>query len=70
VDIVKVMVDASHKRKREAFWEYRINGADRTEDNNTPKQLPMKEQHPDWLVQRGLVETRLLELRRARGTGL
>jgi hypothetical protein len=50
VDIAKVMADETHKRGLEAFWEYRLNGADREADLTTPARLPMKEQHPDWLL--------------------
>jgi hypothetical protein len=50
-DIVKVMAEETHKRGLEAFWEYRLNGTDREADLNTPARLPMKEQHPDWLIE-------------------
>ena len=50
VDIVRVMADETHKRGLEAFWEYRLNGADREVDLTTAVRLPMKEQHPDWIL--------------------
>ncbi len=50
VDIVKVMSEECHKRGLEAFYTYRLNGADREADITTPARLPMKDQHPEWLV--------------------
>jgi hypothetical protein len=53
VDIVKLIVKESHRRNIEAFWEYRINGADRETDLGTPARIPLKDQHPEWLVDGG-----------------
>ncbi len=53
INIVKVMVEETHKRGLEAFWTYRLSGADREPDLTTPIKLPMKEQHPDWLIKGG-----------------
>lgn len=50
VDIAQAIVGASHQRRLEAFWEYRLNGADREADLTTPARVPMKEQHPEWLL--------------------
>ena len=49
VDILKVMVQETHKRKLEAFFAYRLNGYDRGDDD-IPFEQPMKRQHPDWLI--------------------
>ena len=50
VDIAKRIVEESHQRKLEVFWEHRLNGADREADVNTPAQHPLKDQHPEWLI--------------------
>lgn len=50
VDIAQRIVEASRRRKREVFWEHRLNGADRETDVTTPARHPLKEQHPDWLI--------------------
>lgn len=54
IDILKVAVQESHKRGIEAFYTYRLNGFD-GEWNDKGElvhlaSLPMKEQHPDWLL--------------------
>lgn len=51
VDIVQKLVEESHRRNLEAFWEHRLNGADREVDVTTPARHPLKEQHPDWLLE-------------------
>jgi len=47
VDIAKRIVDESHRRKLEVFWEHRLNGADREADVNTPAQHPLKTSTPN-----------------------
>ncbi len=53
VDIAQRIVEESHRRKLEVFWEHRLNGADREVDVNTPARHPLKDAHPDWLLERG-----------------
>ena len=50
-DLAEVIVQESHARGIEAFWEYRVNGADREVDITTPAYPPMKTLHPDWLIE-------------------
>ena len=50
VDIAERLVEESHRRKLEAFWEHRLNGADREADVSTPARHPVKEKHPQWLL--------------------
>ncbi len=50
VDFLKLIVEESQRRKLEAFWEYRVNGADREVDVTTPARIPLKDQHPERLV--------------------
>ena len=49
-DVAGEMAEETHKRGLEAFWEYRLNGADREDDLKAVARLPMKEKHPDWLL--------------------
>ena len=49
-DLVEVIISESHRRGLEAFWEYRLNGADREIDVSTPAPHPLKDQHPEWLI--------------------
>ena len=56
VDILKVMVEESHKRKLEAFFAHRINGFDRLLDD-VPYEQPVKKAHPDWLIPGGWIPT-------------
>lgn len=51
VDIAQRIVEESHRRKLEVFWEHRLNGADREADVNTPARHPLKDAHPDWLLE-------------------
>ena len=51
VDLVDLITAESRRRNLECFWEYRLNGADREADVNTPARHPLKDQHPEWLVQ-------------------
>ncbi len=53
VDLVKLIIEESQRRKIEAFWEFRINGADREADISTPARIALKDQHPEWLVEGG-----------------
>ncbi len=48
VDIAAVFAEESRKRGIEAFYNYRINGSDN--DLVTFRQMPMKLEHPDWLI--------------------
>lgn len=50
VDIAQRLVEESHRRKLEVFWEHRLNGADRETDVSTPARHPLKDAHPDWLL--------------------
>lgn len=50
VDIAQRIVEESHRRKLEVFWEHRLNGADREADVMTPARHPLKDAHPDWLL--------------------
>ncbi len=50
VDLVKLIVAESQRHGLECFWEYRLNGADRTADVSTAARPPLKDQHPEWLV--------------------
>ncbi|MCC7262948.1 MAG: family 10 glycosylhydrolase [Candidatus Latescibacteria bacterium] len=49
-DLAEVIVAESHRRGLEAFWEYRLNGADREIDVSTPARHPLKDEHPEWLL--------------------
>ncbi|MFN0051792.1 MAG: family 10 glycosylhydrolase [Planctomycetales bacterium] len=53
VDIAQRIVDESHRRNLEVFWEHRLNGADREADVTTPARHPLKDQHPEWLIEGG-----------------
>ncbi|MBM4074748.1 MAG: hypothetical protein FJ267_03805, partial [Planctomycetes bacterium] len=53
VDIAQRFVEEGHRRKLEVFWEHRLNGADRETDVSTPARHPLKEAHPDWLLEGG-----------------
>ena len=50
VDLLEFSVEETHKRGLEAFFAYRLNGFDRGFDDK-PYEQPVKEQHPDWLIQ-------------------
>ena len=54
IDILEVAVEESHKRGIEAFYTHRLNGFDGEwlADGKIvrPINLPMKDQHPDWLL--------------------
>ncbi len=50
IDVVKLIVQESQRRKIEVFWEHRLNGADREVDVTTPAIVPLKKQHPEWLI--------------------
>ncbi len=49
IDIVRVAVDETHKRRKEAFYVYRLNGVD-FEDGKAWQKSPLKKQHPEWLL--------------------
>jgi len=51
VDIAQRIVEESHRRKLEVFWEHRLNGADREADVSTPARHPLKDAHPKWLLE-------------------
>ena len=53
VDIAQRIVEESHRLKLEVFWEHRLNGADREVDVNTPARHPLKDKHPEWLIDGG-----------------
>jgi hypothetical protein len=53
IDIAQRIVEESHRRKLEVFWEHRLNGADREVDVTTPARHPLKDAHPDWLLEGG-----------------
>ncbi len=53
LDLVNLILQESRRRKIEAFWEYRINGADRENDVSTPAAHPLKQKHPEWLLPGG-----------------
>ncbi len=53
VDIAQRIVEESHRRKLEVFWEHRLNGADREADVTTPARHPLKDKHPEWLIDGG-----------------
>ena len=48
VDIMRIFLDATKKRGLEAFYSYRVNGSDN--DLVVTREIPMKRQHPDWLL--------------------
>lgn len=48
IDIMRVFLEATHKRGIEAFHSYWINGADN--DLVGTSAIPLKEAHPDWLL--------------------
>jgi hypothetical protein len=48
IDIMRVFLDETKKRKLEVFYTYRINGSD--QDLGPARKIPMKEAHPDWLI--------------------
>ena len=54
IDILEVAVEESHKRDIEVFYTHRLNGFDGewSVDGKLvrPMNLPMKDQHPDWLL--------------------
>ena len=49
IDIVRVAVDETHKRDKEAFYVYRVNGVD-WEDGKAWYMSPLKKEHPEWLL--------------------
>ena len=49
INIVQIFLEASKQRGIEAFFSYRINGSDN--DLGPVAEIPMKEAHPDWLIQ-------------------
>ena len=48
-DPVATLLDEARRRGLETFFSYRINGSDNDVPGRIPT-LPMKEQHPDWLI--------------------
>jgi hypothetical protein len=49
IDIIRVAVDETHKRRKEAFYVYRLNGVD-WEDGKAWYLSPLKKKYPEWLV--------------------
>ncbi|MBS0264618.1 MAG: hypothetical protein JSS02_21970 [Planctomycetes bacterium] len=49
IDIVRVAVDETHKRKKEAFYVYRVNGVD-WDEGQSWYLSPLKKEHPEWLT--------------------
>jgi uncharacterized lipoprotein YddW (UPF0748 family) len=49
IDIVRVAVEETHKRRKEAFYVYRVNGTD-WEDGKSWYLSPLKKAHPEWLT--------------------
>ena len=53
-DLLAVMVEETHRRGFEAFWNHRVQGVDTRE--NGPDHLamdelnPLKAEHPDWVI--------------------
>ena len=60
INIVQVFLEAAKQRGIESFFSYRINGSDN--DLGPVAEIPMKEEHPDWLISH-MERQRLLELR-------
>ncbi len=50
IDIVKVIIEETHKRDMEVFWAYRLNGRDMKADFSGAESSPMKLAHPDWML--------------------
>ena len=48
-DPVQTLLDETRRRGLETFFTYRINGSDNDVSGRVPR-LPMKEEHPDWLI--------------------
>lgn len=48
VDILRVAIDETRKRGKEAFYVYRVNGVD-WEDGKAWYVSPLKKEHPPWL---------------------
>ena len=46
VDLVGLMLEETHKRGREVFFSYRVNGGDHDQGFSLP---PMKAEHSEWL---------------------
>jgi len=55
IDPIQVLLEETRKRGREVFFSYRINGSDNDPMFDPPhpmdKPIPMKAEHPDWLIQ-------------------
>ena len=49
IDIVGIVLEATHKHGKEAFFSHRMNGSDN--DLGPVATIPMKVEHPDWLFQ-------------------
>jgi len=47
IDIVDIVLQATHQRGKEAFFSHRMNGSDN--DLGPFATIPMKVEHPDWL---------------------
>jgi len=48
IDIMRIFLEASHKRGLEAFRSYVVNGSDR--DLGPLEEIPLKREHPEWLI--------------------
>jgi hypothetical protein len=50
-DLVKALLDATHERGLEAFWNFRVSEADFQFGGGDVDELPaIKKQHPDWII--------------------
>mgnify|MGYP001012194071 CR=1 FL=1 len=50
IDPVQIFLDETKNRGMETFLTYRINGADNDIPVPNVAKIPMKEEHPDWLI--------------------
>jgi len=62
IDIVRIFREETHKRGLEAFYSHRMNGGDNDpqyredrgtylDDTSNPYQVPLKLEHPEWLIE-------------------
>src|SRR5439155_9742189 len=49
-DVVKVFIDETRALGKEVFISHRMNGSDNDLGPNDYDRIPMKIQHPDWLM--------------------
>ena len=51
LDLVKALVDATHERGLEAFWNFRVSEVDFLPDGKMATETPsVKKAHPDWIL--------------------